>query len=140
MVRHEPVNCPGPMGRRSFLRAGILGLAGMSAGNVRLGEAFAAQEDAASNTACIFAYLHGGPSHLETYDLKPEAPEEFRGIFQPIATNVAGITTLDGKPGRDHWPSAMSILISGGGMRMGQVIGSLPSAKFPATVRCVRAT
>ena len=36
-------------------------------------------------------YLPGGPSHMDMYDLKPEAPMEFRGEFKPIATNVPGV-------------------------------------------------
>ena len=39
----------------------------------------------------ILLYLHGGPSHLETYDLKPNAPTPYRSIFKPIPTNVPGI-------------------------------------------------
>ena len=45
----------------------------------------------ATADACILIWLDGGPSHLETFDLKPHAPEEVRGPFQPISTNVAGI-------------------------------------------------
>jgi hypothetical protein len=41
--------------------------------------------------SCILLWLDGGPSHLETFDLKPDAPAEVRGPFQPIATNVSGI-------------------------------------------------
>jgi len=41
--------------------------------------------------AAILIYLPGGPSHMDMYDLKPEAPKEFRGEFNPIATNVPGI-------------------------------------------------
>jgi hypothetical protein len=43
------------------------------------------------DTSVILLYLHGGPSQLETYDLKPEAPIEYRSVFRPIATNVPGI-------------------------------------------------
>jgi hypothetical protein len=44
-----------------------------------------------NRTACIFVWLHGGASHLETYDLKPDAPDEFRGPLRPIPTCVPGI-------------------------------------------------
>ena len=44
-----------------------------------------------TETSCIFVYLHGGPSHLETYDLKTDAPDEIRGPFKPISTNVPGM-------------------------------------------------
>ena len=44
-----------------------------------------------SDTSVIFIWLPGGPPHMETYDMKPEAPLEYRGIFQPIKTNVSGM-------------------------------------------------
>jgi len=44
-----------------------------------------------AETSVILLYLHGGPSQLETYDLKPEAPTEYRSVFAPIATNVPGM-------------------------------------------------
>ena len=42
-------------------------------------------------TSAIFVNLPGGPSHMDTFDLKPNAPEEYRGLFNPIQTNVEGI-------------------------------------------------
>jgi hypothetical protein len=44
-----------------------------------------------SDTSVIFIWLPGGPPHMEMYDMKPEAPIEYRGIFRPIPTNVPGI-------------------------------------------------
>jgi len=44
-----------------------------------------------SDTAVIFIWLPGGPPHMETYDMKPDAPSDYRGEFQPIKTNVPGI-------------------------------------------------
>jgi hypothetical protein len=44
-----------------------------------------------SHKAIINIYLPGGPSHLDMWDLKPNAPAEIRGEFDPIATNVPGI-------------------------------------------------
>src|SRR5260370_38875940 len=43
-----------------------------------------------SAKAAIMIYLPGGPPHMDMYDLKPDAPKEFRGEFKPIATNVPG--------------------------------------------------
>src|SRR5438067_6932730 len=40
--------------------------------------------------ACILIFNYGGPSHLDTFDLKPDAPKEVRGEFRPIATSVPG--------------------------------------------------
>ncbi len=43
-------------------------------------------------------YLPGGPSHMDMYDLKPDAPKEFRGEFKPIATNVPGVQICEHFP------------------------------------------
>lgn len=54
--------------------------------------------DDMSDTSVIFVWLPGGPPHMETYDMKPEAPEEYRGEFRPIKTNVAGIDVCELMP------------------------------------------
>jgi hypothetical protein len=59
-------------------------LSDLFAGRCRAGQMSA-------DTSVILLYLHGGPSQLETYDLKPDAPIEYRSIFSPIATNVPGL-------------------------------------------------
>jgi uncharacterized protein (DUF1501 family) len=81
--------CPGPLSRRAFLQAGSLAIGGLTLPGLLA--ARAAAGNATANTSVILLYLSGGPSHLETYDLRPEAPIEYRSIFQPIATNVPGI-------------------------------------------------
>lgn len=48
--------------------------------------------------SCIFVFLYGGPSHLETFDMKPDAPAEVRGEFQPIATSVPGVQICEHLP------------------------------------------
>jgi hypothetical protein len=84
--------CCDGLSRRSFLKVGFLGLAGMSlADHLRL-KAKATENGAGTrDTAVILLWLGGGPSHIDMYDLKPDAPAEFRGDFREIATNVAGI-------------------------------------------------
>src|SRR5262249_42644424 len=73
--------------RRNFLKIGAFG-AGLSlAGVSRGGEPSAL----ASNKAAIMIYLAGGPPHIDMYDLKPDAPVEYRGEFKPIKTNVPGV-------------------------------------------------
>jgi hypothetical protein len=79
--------------RRRLLQAGVLG--GM---NLAIPGVVTAQVDAdrplgrgASEKACIFLWLCGGPSHLDTWDLKPDAPEGIRGPYRPIATAVPGL-------------------------------------------------
>jgi hypothetical protein len=78
--------------RRRFLRVGALGLAGLTMPEVlRLRAQDAARGEPTKETAVIQVYLGGGPSHLDTYDLKPDAPREFRGEFSPIATGLPGV-------------------------------------------------
>src|SRR5687767_9730336 len=83
--------CPGPASRREFLRAGVLALGGLSAAQLIAARAVAANKDAPKDTAVILFWMWGGPSQLETWDMKPDAPVEFRGPFRPISTNVSGI-------------------------------------------------
>jgi uncharacterized protein (DUF1501 family) len=84
----------GGVTRRQLLRIGGLACAGISLPQLLAGrETQAAQDPAAGRAkACIVIYLFGGPSQLETFDLKPSAPSDFRGEFSPIATNVPGIS------------------------------------------------
>jgi hypothetical protein len=83
-------NCAG-ISRRSVLRAGFLGAAGLTLADFyRLQAAAAATGKSKKNTACILVWLDGGPSQLETYDPKPEAPEEIRGPWGAIETSIPG--------------------------------------------------
>jgi len=88
MLLDSPSSC-----RRRFLQAGLLGLSGLGLGDLlRLRAATAAESHgAASDTAVILIWLQGGPSHMETYDLKPDAPLDYRGEMQPIQTQVPGM-------------------------------------------------
>ena len=83
------VRCSGPIARREFLQAGALALSGLTLADVLAGRALAGESR--RDTAVILLYLHGGPSQLETYDLKPDAPVEYRSLYHPIATNVPGM-------------------------------------------------
>ena len=74
--------CLGPT-RRSFLELGAYSLCGLGLGNL----AKAAKTNDKEDPAVIFVWLPGGPSHMEMYDMKPDAPAEYRGIFSPIRTN-----------------------------------------------------
>lgn len=76
--------------RRNMLRVGGLSAFGLGLADLFRLRATAAGEKARAKS-CILLWLDGGPSHLETLDLKPDAPAEVRGPFQPIATNVSGI-------------------------------------------------
>lgn len=81
--------CPGPIPRREFLQIGSLALGGVTLPRVIAGRAAAGRLH--RDTSVILLYLHGGPSQLETYDLKPDAPSDYRSVFNPIATNVPGM-------------------------------------------------
>lgn len=75
--------------RRGWLRIGGLGLGGLALPDVLRAESAGVRPGAAKGI--IMVLLPGGPSHLDMYDLKPDAPTEIRGEFRPIATNVPGI-------------------------------------------------
>ena len=87
--------CPGPLSRRQFLKLGALTLGGFGVGGVAPWKVQAAPGDANSDTSVIFIWLPGGPPHMETYDMKPDAPAEYRGDFRPIQTNVTGIQVCE---------------------------------------------
>ncbi len=79
--------------RRDLIRIG-----GLSALGLGLGDFFRLQKAIAAETSlqpkaksCILIWLDGGPSHLETFDPKPDAPEEVRGPLEVIATNISGV-------------------------------------------------
>ena len=88
-------NCQG-LSRRTAIKAGFLGLAGLSLGDLnRLrGEGKAAKNE----KAVILIWLDGGPSQLESYDPKPDAPSEYRGPFGVVKTNVPGIILSETLP------------------------------------------
>jgi uncharacterized protein (DUF1501 family) len=76
--------------RRGFLKIGALGSLGISLADVlRLQAGESASHNRASSV--IVLHMRGGPSQLETWDMKPDAPAEIRGEFDPIATSVPGI-------------------------------------------------
>src|SRR5262245_20501104 len=80
--------------RRDVLRLGTLSALGLSLFDGLPGRAWgaaAARKPAARAKSCILLWLDGGPSHLETFDLKPDAPSEVAGPFRPTKTNVAGL-------------------------------------------------
>jgi len=90
--------CDG-MNRRNFLKIGAFG-AGLSLTDMLRAKAGqdATTKPSTPNKAAIMIYLPGGPSHMDMYDLKPEAPMEFRGEFNPIKTNVAGVQICEHMP------------------------------------------
>ncbi|MFP6766111.1 MAG: DUF1501 domain-containing protein, partial [Planctomycetaceae bacterium] len=85
--------------RRSLLQAGL--------GSLALQDVWVRSLQARSRVgprhgkqarSCVFIFLFGGPSHVDLWDLKPEAPVEIRGDFQPVETNVPGIQICEHLP------------------------------------------
>lgn len=78
--------------RQALIASGLstltLGMPGMVMGSDKLD---AAGNAVASDKSCIFVLLCGGPSHVDTWDMKPDAPLDYRGPYQPIATKVPGM-------------------------------------------------
>jgi hypothetical protein len=93
--------------RRGFLKVGSLGLAGLSLTDVlgtrqaRASESRRAgtrRDGTPPETAVILFFWAGGASHIDTYDMKPAAPEQVRGPFRPIATNLPGLDVCELMP------------------------------------------
>jgi hypothetical protein len=95
--------CDG-MKRRDFLKVGAIGAGSLSLGTfLRMAQA-GQVNPAATATSAIFVNLPGGQSHIDTFDLKPDAPEEYRGEFNPIQTTVPGIEICE------HLPKLASVM------------------------------
>ena len=95
MGKHQ--QCDG-VSRRDAIKIGMLGSAGLTMGGfMRLSDAGEIRQDAKA-TSAIFVELPGGPSHLDTFDLKPNGPTEIRGSFKAIKTNVPGVEISEHLP------------------------------------------
>ena len=78
--------------RRNFVQVGLSGVAAIGLPEILQAKAAAASTSGqGKNTAIILMWLDGGPGHIDLYDMKPEAPAEYRGIWRPVPTNVPGI-------------------------------------------------
>src|SRR5574339_27610 len=81
--------------QRTFLNVGALGATVSLSQFLR---AQAAQGETDSERSAILVFLGGGPAHQDTFDLKPQAPAEYRGEFSPIRTSVAGMEICEHMP------------------------------------------
>jgi hypothetical protein len=95
---HQAAHCPGPrrISRRRMLQVGGAGLLGL--GLPQLLHAAARAPAAPAADACILLFLNGGPSHLDMWDMKPNAPAEIRGEFKPVATSLTGVQLSEHLP------------------------------------------
>jgi len=91
----------GLLARRELLRVGGLSLLGLNSfdlARLRAAEPRGDKPVAGRHNSCIFIFLFGGPSHIDLWDMKPQAPVEIRGEFKPIATSVPGIQICEHLP------------------------------------------
>lgn len=101
-------NCAG-MTRRAALKAGFLGALGLTQADLlRL----RANGSASNDKAVILLWLDGGPSQLETYDPKPDAPVEYRGPYNSIATRLPGVRLCEMLPGQARIASDLAFVRS----------------------------
>jgi len=88
ILGRAPRYCDG-VSRRNFMKIGALGVGSLTLADVLRADAAGGNDR--NKKSIINIYLSGGPSHLDMFDLKPEAPPEIRGEFLPINTNVPGM-------------------------------------------------
>ena len=91
-------NCEGT-NRREFIRIGSLGLAGLTLPTLlQANAASAKKKEPVDNLSVIFMWMQGGPSHIDTFDPKPNAPSDIRGEFSVIPTNIPGVQISEHLP------------------------------------------
>jgi Protein of unknown function (DUF1501) len=90
-------NCRGNVSRRDVLKVGGLAFAGLTLADVLRLRA-SASPGSGRGKSVIMIWMRGGPSHIDSYDMKPDAPAEIRGEFKPIRTNVPGIQVCEHLP------------------------------------------
>jgi hypothetical protein len=133
--------CDG-VSRRSFLQLGVAGMASLGLPGVLQART---ASPGAKDTRCILVWMDGGPGHMDMYDMKPDAPAEYRGFWRPIGTNVPGMRISELFPRQakvadkfsivrslfhndgDHFGGAHRMLTSRGGANGGDTSGKSPS-------------
>jgi hypothetical protein len=91
-------NCGGSYSRRDVLQVGALAFAGLSLADVLRARAAVGAATATPAKSVILIWLRGGPSHIDSFDMKPAAPLEIRGEFHEIPTEVPGIRICEHLP------------------------------------------
>ncbi|MBL8793880.1 MAG: DUF1501 domain-containing protein [Planctomycetia bacterium] len=100
------------LNRREMLQVGGVGLFGMTWANLFQAQAQAAAASKATAKQVIFIWLHGGPPHQDTFDMKPDAPADVRGPFKPIQTVVPGLEVCEHLPRLAKLANKYSVLRS----------------------------
>jgi Protein of unknown function (DUF1501) len=121
-VRQGSRQCDG-MTRRDWLRIGALGVGALTLPNLLRLEA--SERRRARARSVIVLFLSGGPSHLDMWDLKPDAPEEIRGTFRPASTRTTGIQICE------HMPRTAAVMDKCAIIRsMQHATGNHPAAQY----------
>jgi hypothetical protein len=135
--------CDG-VSRRNFLKIGALGLGGLALPQLLRAEA--EQGIRKSHKAVIMIFLPGGPAHQDLFDMKPDAPEEIRGEFKPIKTNVPGIEICEQMPKMARVMDRMALIRSIVGASgdhdafqclTGRIRKQMPPGGWPSMGSCV---
>src|SRR4051794_3958799 len=84
------------LSRRSLLKAGTAGFAGLNLPSLLRAAETSGRPARAKHV--IFLHQFGGPSHIDTFDMKPDAPDKIRGDFKPIASGIPGLTLTEHLP------------------------------------------
>src|SRR4051794_35394559 len=88
-----------PLDRRAFLVAGGLSFFGLDlAGGTARAAGVSELDGQRAARSAILLWLSGGASHIDTWDMKPDAPAEYRGTFRPVATSAPGIRLCEHLP------------------------------------------
>lgn len=133
-----------PLGRRSLLQAGTLGLLGLSMTDVAQWRqaAVAAGTDAPKPKSVIFIFLTGGPSQHDTFDMKPDGPVEFKGEFNPISTQTPGIQICEHLPRlaarSKHWSVVRSLSHTHSGHETGTYVMLTGRSELPPSFKSMR--
>ena len=149
---HESARYCDGLSRRSFVQLGVAGMASVGLGDVlRAKAASKAGGHASKDTSVILIWLDGGPGHMDMYDMKPDAPADYRGIWRPIRSNVTGMEMTELFPRQakiadkfsivrsfyhnngDHFTGAHYMLTGRGGVSGANTKGRFPSIGSIAT-------
>ena len=104
--------CDG-LNRRSFLQLGVAGMASVGLPTLIRARAESVKSGtSAKKTSVILIWIDGGPSHMDMYDMKPDAPKEYAGIWKPIKTRVPGFDITELYPKQAKVTDKFSIVRS----------------------------
>src|SRR5262245_34168785 len=104
--------CDG-VSRRSFLQLGVAGMASLGLPRILQAKSESAPSvGGKKNTKAILIWLDGGPGHMDMYDMKPDAPAEYRGLWKPIRSKVPGFDVTELYPKQAKITDKVSVVRS----------------------------